>query len=136
MARDAIGEHEFTVLHGEPEGPQERVFVLARPGVEGVGFLRAGLAGQPFTLESGVDLADWTDVETTYRQYVATVGGDPVGLVRGGIDYAAFGWQVEVLRVEKIAGQTRALLGSVGGQNPPARAWLACRWTLIAVIQE
>jgi hypothetical protein len=128
---DAIGDYEFVRLEGNPEPPRENVAVVARPGVAGVGVWLTGRRGRPFTLRSFVDTAAAADVPSLFFQYQDLIGSDPVPLVLSGVEYSGEGWFVAVLDVRQA--RATALLGAVGGLNPPSRGWLVAEWDLIAV---
>ncbi len=102
-----------------------------RGGVDGTQFTLLGKKGEPFQLLSQVDLVSYPAAISEAQQYLDTIAGDTVPMVKDGIDYDALGMQFKVLNVTIV--KIKAIVTCVGGINPPSRAWLECVWELMAV---
>lgn len=126
-----IGTFDFQALEGHPIPPTGQPLVIARPGVGGVGIWRTGVRGRPFQMRSRVDMPDLAMAEEMAGQYTTLVEQDPVVLEQDDIE---FDYKVVVLGVARIA--CHVLVMSVGGINPPGRAWLEAEWQLIAIGDE
>lgn len=128
MLEHYIGPFQFVVLKGNPLLPTEQVELIQRPGVPGVGMLRTGVRGTPFTLLSKVDAPSVDDAHYLIRQYESIVGGDPVQLVKDSIWYGPLCFVLAVRSVD-----VRAIVGGVGGLNEESYAWAEAEWDLVAI---
>jgi hypothetical protein len=128
---NSIGEFQFITVLGHPVGPREQPEVIARSGVDDVGVWRTGKRGEPFELVSQVDVASMDGARRLFKQYVDSIGQDPVVLIQDDYDYSAEGWKVVVLDVEER--QRHAIISAVGGLNLPSLAFLECAWKLVAI---
>ncbi len=131
MALDQIQNFLFLSLSGSPVWPTERIKTIQRPGVDGTAFLLQGKASQPFTLVSQVDVETMEAGQVWLEHYQSLIGGSPVALVQGGINYALRNRYVEVLNVQQS--KLHAIAGSTGGLNSPSGAFLEARWQLMGI---
>lgn len=129
--RNAIGEHEFLILSGQPDPPRKACAVMQRAGVPGTAVWTDAPRGRPFRMRSVVDVLDLPVGRQTYKQYCDTIGTDPVPLVWEDVEMTGEDWKVIVLDVRLI--DLHAIETPVGGFDEASRARLECEWDLIAV---
>ena len=128
---NSIGDFQFLALHGDPEPLKEQTTLLSRPGVDGVAVWKTGVRGVRFTLRSVVDAESFAAARQLFADYRDSIGQDPVDLVWSDLSLAGEGFQVIVLDVRPAG--IRAILGGVGGLNPPSTGWVEADWDLVAV---
>lgn len=127
----SIGTFTFLALDGHPVPPRDECVVLTRPGVEGAAVWRSGARGTRFTLRSFVDAKDLEAARGLYAGYLAAIGGDPLELTWYDLKSTDEGYKVVVLDCRPA--EIKAIIGGVGGLNPPSEGWCECDWDLIAV---
>lgn len=117
-----LGTFDFISIHGAydraqpPNIPRETVIPVIRAGVDGVGFIRAGVHSEPFQMRSVVDLASPSQVRTLIAGYRELVGKEAQTLIWGDLDYStAFSTKYVVLDVQMLA--VRLLSAACGGKN-------------------
>ncbi len=128
-----IGTFDFVSLQGQVGQITEDLELITRPGVYGVGFWKTGQRGKPFELTSSVDTVDFASARTTYLEYLALIGADPVDLHWNVLDISTLeGIQFVVTHCELV--EMKAIKTAVGKViNAPSEGWLVCRWTLVPV---
>ena len=127
-----IGPYAFITLRGQPDALKQRLEIVMRRGVNGVGLFRTGIRGEPFSLESAVDAASKAAARTYFRNYKQLIGADPVDLIWSDLELeTGGGFQVAVLDVVPL--DIRTLASSSGGLNPPSLGWIEARWKLIPI---
>lgn len=127
IIRPMIGSYTFILLKGEVQGLQERLMPIERYGVQGTAHALLGKAGREYELESTVDLLNATSVNSTFKQYEASVGTtvsvkDELGTMHT---------NQRILGVERVSAErARRILGGISANS---EYLLVCRWRLIAV---
>jgi hypothetical protein len=127
--QNSIGSFPFIDLAGPLGLPSSVIALLVRAGVDGQTLVDDGQRGEPFTLRSKLDVASMADGVNEFDGYRGLVGTDPVSLVYQDVDLDGLA-SFSVLGVKMV--QLKALVGAVGGLNPPSGAWLEADWTLVA----
>lgn len=139
MAANSIGVFSFISL-GKPGEPgsvpdllQTEKKIIQRPGVNGTGIKHLGVKGQPFQLESLVDMPTRADAENLRFLYYALQSDQTkADLVLNGIDYGSFhNVRFVVLAVENTS--IRRMTAAVGGLSNPSNFVVQAFWTLIPV---
>lgn len=102
MGYNAIGNYQFTRIEGEPLVIARQGSLLSRPGVDGVGAVRTGRRGQPFTLRTAVDQPSLWAASQTFAEYQQLKWGDPVEIVIDSVDYLQFGARYLVMEVQPL----------------------------------
>jgi len=128
---NSIGSFEFLTLSGNHEPLKQECVVMSRPGVNGVAVWLTGGRGAKLTLRSAVDAADLEAARDLYVAYTGLIGADPVALVWCNLYAADENFNVIVLDVRPVS--IKAIMGGVGGLNPPSLGWCECDWDVIAV---
>lgn len=139
MATNSIGAFNFISLQqpdgngAVPELLRQDLKVIQRPGVDGTGIKRQGVKGEPFQLQSVVDMPTRAEAEDLRFLYIALQQGEQkADLVLNDIDYASFhGVRFVVQRVEKVFIQRMS--AAVGGLSSPSNYVVRATWTLIPV---
>lgn len=132
IVENKIDTFDFITIEGNPEAIKSRLAVFARAGVPGVQICDEAQRGEPFQVVTKVDCEDFASARLLYLLYCDLIGSSAVGMTWNGWDlFIENGTSVVVLNVEQLA--CRALAAASGGLNPPSRAWLVCRWTLIPI---
>ena len=133
MADQYIGNFRFLILAGQIVPPSPRIESFTRPGIDGVGLLDLGRQPDGFTMRSKVDAADLAAAEELFELYLDLKGQNPVALIKDGLEStsARRPYLVAVLDVKQVV--CRAIVGVVGGLNPPSYGWLEADWHLVAV---
>lgn len=118
---------------GVPELLKQSLERIQRPGVNGTAFTREGVKGQPFQMESGVDLQTRGQAEDLRFLYLyLQQGNQKVDLVVNSVDYASFhGVRYVVEDVSNF--MIRRLGAAVGGLSYPSYYYLTATWTLTPV---
>lgn len=135
MAKFAIGQFEFINLSQAPIPPKDKIAVHSRAGVEGVELRRTGKRGEPFTVQTVMDAADYSAALALYKEYLTLIDGDPVDLMF--LDETEPN-KVQVLDVQPIPGGVTAILfglNGMSGEATPSYGWCACEWTLIEITE-
>lgn len=116
-----------------PELLRQDLKIIQRPGTSGTGIKRQGVKGEPFQLESVVDVSTLVDAENLRFLYIALQNGDQkIDLVLNDIDYGSFhGVRFVVLQVGNIS--IRRMAAAVGGLSTPSNYVVRASWTLIPV---
>ena len=127
---EAIGQFWFISLEGHPIGITEQPVVVERPGVNGSAMWRSGIRGEPFILRSGLDTVNLAFAELAYNLYRGIVGTYK-DLLWKGMPWTGPFTQVAVLKVTPV--KIQAMIGGVGGLNPPSQGWCECDWKLQTV---
>lgn len=130
MSLSYIGQFAFISLDGNPDIPKPSVELVARPGVNGLGFFQTGTRGQPFPLRSFTD-ADTFQTARFLASAYTTLIGTIQPLVWSGLPMAADGIYVEVLDVRPV--DVRAVAGGLGVTVENPGAICVCDWFLVAV---
>lgn len=133
MPQYFIGDFEFISLSMVPLPPAQQLQIETRAGVDGVALWRTGVRGEPFIVQSFVDVPNLTQAQVLYDTYRTLIGADPVTLIFADIPWAD---PVVVLNVRPIPNEIRAILlgvGGVAGNFGPSGATCACQWDLIAI---
>jgi len=126
-----IGPFSFVSLSAPPQTPHERSEIIQRPGVDGTGFLRIGKKGEPFDVESRVDVTDWATANAVAASYKAIVNAGTYDLTFAGINYTSAGVKFVVTGVEVLS--IKRLAKSSGGLSN-GLALVTARWKLFPVI--
>lgn len=121
--RFELGIFAFLDLAGEPAGVTERTELQTRPGVNDFAVWLQGSSGEPFTLESVVDVSTHAAALELMALYRAAVGS-MLRLTWASVDFGT----VAVLAVEQVS--ARAIVSGVGGLTVNPGAVLRARWTL------
>jgi len=128
-----IGAEEFLEIVGLPDWLQQRLRIVERPGVDGLGVWLTGIRGKPATVRTRVDCFDLAAALAALDRYCAMVGNNPVAMTYAGQDLTGFGVRFQVLGVHPAPDGVRTIAGGVGGLNATSGAWLECDWELVAV---
>ncbi len=123
---DAIGDEPLW-LDGPPDLLRSRLEAVTRPGVNGTGFFDVGVRGQPQTLRSRNAYADLQSAVDAFARYSALVDEDPVSIVFGEVDFAAYGVRYQVVDVRPVS--VRSLAASCDGNL----GWLEAEWSVVPV---
>ena len=130
---DTIGPFHFIALHGSVEPTREQIApLLARPGIDGLGFVRTGRRGIPFRMTSVVDQVSLEDCLAVFGFYRLLIGAAAVVLIQDGYSYLNEGMKAVVLDV-RLLRPPHQVLTAVGGLHPPSGALLECEWELAMV---
>lgn len=126
-----IGPFSFVSLSGPPQTPHERSDVIQRPGVNGTGFVKTGKKGEPFDVETRVDVADWATANAVAADYKRIVNAGTYDVIFAGVNYSSAGVKfvvndVQITSIKKMA-------KSAGGLNA-GLAVITARWRLFSVI--
>lgn len=133
MSLSYIGQFAFIALDGQPDIPKPSVSVVARPGVDGLGFFQTGTRGQPFVLRSFTDASDFGFARALASQYTTLIGTiQPC--VWSGLPMAADGVYVMVIDVRPV--EVRAVAGGYGVTVETPGAICVCEWLLVAVDED
>lgn len=130
MSLSYIGPFTFISLDGQPDIPKPSVAMVARAGVDGLGFFNTGTRGEPFVLRSFTDASDFPTARYIASQYT-TVIGSIQPCVWSGLPMAADGVYVMVLGVRPV--EVRAVAGGYGVTVSNPGAICVCDWALVAV---
>lgn len=139
MAANSIGVFSFISL-GKPGEPgsvpdllQTEKKLIQRPGVNGTGIKHVGVKGQPFQLESVVDMPTRADAENLRFLYHALQSSKTkADLVLNDIDYGSFhNVRFVVLSVDNCS--IRRMSAAVGGLSAVSNFVVRTIWTLIPV---
>lgn len=133
MSLSYIGQFAFVSLDGQPDIPKTRVEVVARPGVDGLGFFSTGVRGQPFVLRSFTDASDFGFARWLASQYTTIIGTiQPV--IWSGLSMPASGVYVMVLDVIPV--EVRTVMGGVGVTTSTPGGICVCDWVLAPVSSD
>jgi len=134
MVENWIGPYQFVTLTRPPTGITPGTQLMTRPGVDDVAVWLTGSRGRPFVLRSGCDTVTYALATEAYSLYRTLVGVNPMHLIQGDVTWTNGNIRIVVLDVMP-AGEDgiRALMGGVGGLNPPSYGWIECDWTLCFV---
>ena len=130
MSLSYIGNFAFIALDGQPDIPKPSVEVVARPGVNGLGFFQTGTRGEPFVLRSFTDASDFQFARflaSSYTQLIGTI--QP--MIWSGLNMAADNIFVMILNVRPI--EVRAVAGGMGVTVTNPGAICICEWLMVAV---
>ena len=119
----SIGGYNVIRLTGAPHEPAERVEVITRPGIDHPDYRTLGKVGQPFGVESVVDVDSNSDAQTRSENFAALVGT----LVTVNLEHGTSHNNVMVLDVREV--ERRRVVGAVGGQTA-GEFLLVHRWRL------
>ncbi len=122
---NSIGEFEFLQMDGTPFYPQERLELIERAGVDGVGVRRLGEAGKPFEITTTNYEVSYATARSKMELYKWMVGDGPVELVRHSV---AEGYFV-VLGVAES--QRFPIFNSIGGLYGNEEICHVVTWTLV-----
>jgi hypothetical protein len=125
MKQYRIGDHEFISLSRAFSRPQEQTERELRPGANGVSFWGTGKRGEPFVLESCVDVADQDAAQGKLAEYEDLAGGEPVTAVWADREFPGLLFIHKVLPAER--GVREMLLG-VGGTLGTSHGLLKAIW--------
>jgi hypothetical protein len=125
----AIGDFEFINLSRLPSGPMRRLTREDRPAINGGTLWDSGVRSEPIQVVSVVDVATISDAVSLFRDYEATVGGNPLPVRFAGD--AIDGLTVVPVHVEPIEEGVHATVigcgGTIGGNS---QALCRAVWTL------
>jgi hypothetical protein len=129
---NSIGSNTFIALTGEVLPPQQTVLIDDRQGLDGSEKILVGKKGQPFSLVSHVDTADYASAWALLSTYQALTAADVQQLIQGGFNYDNYtpAFRVQVLRVSPL--KVLKLAAAIGGLNA-GLGFLIARWDLQAV---
>lgn len=130
MANFQIDQFEFISLSQAGVPPKDMLGVHSRPGVEGVELRRTGKRGEKFTVRSLAEAADKEAAISLYKQYLTLIDEGPVSFKFLGVTEPN---KVQVLDVQPVPGEIRAVLFALGPSGTPSYGWCACDWTLIEI---
>lgn len=135
LTDNSIGQFTFIALLGNPLPPSQVVVPDDRPGVNGTEFVLLGLKGEPFSLISHRDAADYEQAKAIFAEYQTLQQEDAVELAQGGVSSLDAAYRVKVLRVVQI--DCRSIRGGSGYRFASnGTGYLVCRWDLVAVPVE
>lgn len=132
----SIGNFQFLEIRPNRWGLiHEQLTLSQRPAFDGVQLTKIGRRARPFIVTTSVDSANQGTAQQQLAAYADLAGKDPVEMELAGVSSNAIGpqgFKVAVLAVEPA--NVMAIRASVGLQyNPPSRAIVEARWTLIAI---
>jgi hypothetical protein len=130
MANFQIDQFEFINLSQAAIPPKDMIAIHSRPGVEGVELRRTGKRGEKFTVRTLADAADKDAALALYKQYLTLIDEGPVDFIFLG---ATEPHKVQVLDVQPVPGEIRAVLFALGPSGTASYGWCACDWTLIEI---
>lgn len=128
MANSAIGPFNFIAMSKPPEGPNQRLALETRAGVNGTSVWKIGDGGQPFQIRTTADAANFAAAVALFRSYEAAIGTGPVGLIFGGV---GMNYLVAILDVspDDVAATAIGVGGLLGSSNAIVRAtWKLLPW--------
>lgn len=133
---NAIGRFSFLSLEGAWSPPGEEIAIESREGVDGNLFWKTGRHGQPFELESRVDIETIGLAQYRFTEYRTLIGAGAQRLFQanGDMRRAATPYDVMVIDVRLVS--AIRLANATYGLNPPSRGFLVCRWVLCPVEVE
>jgi len=120
-------------MDGPPDTIKNMVQVLRRPGVAGAAIWNMGQMSQPFQIRTGLDTPSFFAARSYFPLYASLIGQGPQTFVFSNYDMSTEGFLVVVQNVVPVPGQTKALLGGVGGLSPPSLGWIEVDWTLVPI---
>lgn len=100
---DSIGDFEFIRLHGDPVIPSRTGMIVSRPGVNGIGAIRAGIQGEPFRLRSLCDFPTMEAAHIALGKYRASAWFEFVKLVKENVDYFQLGVLFLPINVQPVS---------------------------------
>jgi len=120
----SIGGYEFVEMVGPVGMPHERVQLLERPGVSGVGLRLLGRGCEPFVVATTTDLSTAGAANTAMVNYRALVGSSVTVVDTHARSFAnVFVLAVMEVGVEKMLTPVGVLTGGF---------LLRCQWTLVS----
>ena len=126
----SIGAFNFVNLRGQPGSYAPEIERIVRPGTENVAFRQLGKRGQPFTLQSVVDVLDIPTGRNLFAQYTNAISQDPVTLIWNDYNFSAESLLVQPMQVAIVLLERRVKF--VGNMiNVDSGAWLEVRWDLV-----
>lgn len=121
---NSIDIYVFQDLVGTIYISQQKVEILEREGVSGLGFRKCGTRGVPFEMKSITYHADFSAAATAMAAYTTLVGSGLVTIVRNDIGIDGF----VVLSVSE-ASPPQALINVAGASGAQVRAEV--KWKLV-----
>lgn len=121
---NSIDSFVFWDLVGTIFISQQKIEILEREGVSGLGFRKCGTRGKPFELKSITYHDDYLGAATALASYAALVAGGLVTIVRNDIGLTGF----KVLEVSE-ATPPQALVAVAGSPGSQVRAEV--KWKLV-----
>ncbi len=124
--------YSFLSLRGQPDAVKQRLEILVRNGVAGVGLFQTGVRGAPFSLVSAVDAASFAVARALYSSYRTLIGANPIEITWSDLDIDSIdAVEFAVLNVTPLVIQR--IGNSSGGLNSPSNGWIEARWDLIPI---
>ena len=126
----SIGAFQFVNLRGQPGSYAPEIERIVRPGTENAAFRQLGKRGQPFTLQSVVDVLDIASGRTLFSQYTNAISQDPATLIWNDYNFSSESLLVQPMQVAILLLERRVkFVGNTITPNPGA--WLEVRWDLV-----
>lgn len=130
MANYMIGQYPFISMSHFPVGQKSATAIEVRPGVDGVYVWNLGQRGQPFTVQTVVDVNDIFSAGVLMSLYEKEIG-KVVSVMFAG---SAMPKRYAVLDVVPEAGGIQTVLLGVGGVSQGiSNGLVVANWTLVAV---
>lgn len=126
MSTFRLGAFSFIDMGPIPIGIQQKVEIETRPGVDGHALFLTGARGEPFQVQTVVDVANVAAGALLFGQYENAVG-DSASIIWAGVAHAK---TFDILQVRPI--QVNQIILGVGGLGGTSAGLVRAAWTLIA----
>jgi hypothetical protein len=114
-------------MHPTPQPARTATQVESRAGVDGVTVWDTGSRGQPYEVQTEVDVETWTIAEALCQAYSQAIDLGPLPIMHGGVVIG----DVQVLDVPHATAE--AIAAGLGGICGRSEAIVRASWRLIAV---
>jgi len=120
----ALGIFNFLTMSRRPTGPQPKIVLESRAGVNGFAAWHTGIRGESQTVETWVDTSDYAGAEALAQLYAAAVGSVlPIMYAGAILPFSAL--------VLSVDAQPEPLVIGFGGLSGVSRAGVRATWQIL-----